>query len=169
MIRVANQHCQTDCGPVAVYNLVRVMKGDAAPKGGYALHRSRLARACGYKPGFGAGEANILRAAELELDDIARLVRRRATWPNLTAQLERRGRGGRSCGGLVSYWKPGMPDRTSHIVAVWINYEKTAIWAANAYAGSGAALWAIAAAGKWWPTQVAPRDEHLHAFHQVVF
>ncbi len=170
-MRVWAQKTRFDCGPVAVYNLARVL-GLPGARGGYRRHEARLRRATHCTQKGGSKTRYLLRTVERE---VARggyeLAKRRANWQNIINQLDRFPRGGRMWIGLLLFEgrQPTLSDEASfHVCPIWINGNRQGIWAANLQSGSDFSLLMAFANGSWWLTALAPTQEELEGFWQVV-
>ena len=169
-MRVWGQRTRFDCGPVAVYNLARVL-GLSSVRGGYRRHKARLRRAS-HCTRNGSKMRYLLRAAHREVARGGyRLVVRRANWQNIVNQLERAPRGGRMWIGFLLFdgRPPVLSKKAScHVCPIWINGTRTGIWAANLQSGKDFALVMARANESWWLTALAPTQEELVEFWQVV-
>lgn len=104
----------TDCGPVAVYNLARLLRLKSA-RGGYRANRARLAKATRYNPKRGCSPYDLARAILTEVTPDYTLKNRHPSWPNVIRQLRK------------ASWPPvgvaiwRVDSKGRHVAPVWAN------------------------------------------------
>ncbi len=163
-MRTIVQKHGSDCGQVAVYNLVKLL-GIPMP-GGYEKHRRRIQRRCGYEPGEGCQNSTNIEGARLEIKKAGyKLVSRRPNWQNIINQLHETPRRGRVAVGILTFRV--LDAKHSHICPIYMNANLLGIWGANF---SSLEKWSLLLArgdNKWWPINTCPEDDKLVSFYQV--
>lgn len=128
-VRVVNAQRSSECGLVAVYNLLRILRLPGA-KGGYRANRARLAQAMNYNPKDGVRIETTKHAIVEELYPGGyTLHTRRPFWNNIPGQLMR----AKAPSVAVLMWETpqeGNPN-LAHIAIVWKPYNDEVILCAN--------------------------------------
>lgn len=149
-VRVFASQRGPECGPIAVYNLARLLQAQSA-RGGYRANRARLLRAAHWTLKNGAFRRNLWRAARRELRGSQyKLIRRRPIWRNLIVQLHR----ARIPAVGLAIWS--TRGNHSHAAAVWRPHGRGAILAANAAVTYAVAPLYVLEDGAYWSTSVHP-------------
>lgn len=169
MMKLWGQSNSNDCGPIAVYNLARILDLPSI-YGGYRAHQARLRRGCGYDRVEGCTTPAIVEAVRAELaKNNLTLVKRRPNWGNILRQLDRAPTGGRKPIGLLTYH---VGDGEGHVVPLYMNASGLGVWAATTTRGvadrRATSLFMAEGDGAWWPTHRAPTDDNVLGFWQVV-
>lgn len=155
-----------DCGPIAIYNMDRLLHLPGA-QGGYQANFRRLGKLTDYDPRTGSKISYMERAIRHELRGSRfKLIRRRPIWSNVVTQLVRAP--APAIGLCVWKW-----EDSCHMGVLWVPYGRS-----HVVLGVGFTV-AITVAPIWygegpdyWPTTAHPyaRDENakLRHFWQIV-
>ena len=142
-----------ECGPIAIYNLTRLLQ---VAQGGYRDNRTRLKKAIRYNEELGSSSSNLWRAARGELVGTSyRLINRRPLWNNLITQIDK----AQAPAVFLAIWT--VPERKcTHIAALWRPYDRCVILGANVVRKhSTAPLWVLEK-DMYWTTVASPQITH---------
>ena len=143
-----------DCGPIALYNVARLLRLDST-RGGYRANAARLKKLVGYSAKEGTPNTALRYGLRRELEaDGFRLVNRRPHWANMIRQLWV---ANAPAVGLAIYQTiEANGEQEAHSVAIWLPYGRDVILAANAFKGAPVAPLYTCEGTEWWPVLPHP-------------
>lgn len=156
------QRSNTECGPVAIYNLARLLQLESA-RGGYRANFAYFADATRYDPRRGCQRKDTWRAARAELVGTPhKLIKRRPSWRNVVNHLDRASPPSTIC---ILGWCADGKNHRCHKVVAWRDYDRNGIWVANAVAHRAVVPFYLRQ-GCYWATNYHPTA--FPGYHQML-
>lgn len=160
-MRMFNSERSNECGPVAIYNMARLLRLPNT-KGGYAAHRNRLRTLVGHDTKTGTSIDRMQKVIKSELrGSTFKVVERRNSWVNVWNQLYKASAPA-VC--IVAWF---TKDDFPHAAALWKPYgrEGVVLSANISYEHPVVPLW-FNEGGKSWISALHPQGRVL-GFWQV--